>query len=171
MSETSVIRLTASGRSAVAVIGLQGPRAAQFVAACFCSATSSPFRDGQIRYGTWQQARGAAGESVVLTPLSHDYFEIHGHGGVAAVTRIIDSLVELGASHVTMNQWDESLAKAASETWEPLIGEAQSPRGNFRMLPSSSFRSSCSFASKGGSWHSKSVGSFAFADLFFFNRH
>jgi tRNA modification GTPase len=125
MSETSVTRLTASGRSAVAVIGLQGPRAAEFVAACFCGATTSPFQDGQIRYGTWQQAGGAAVESVVLTPLSDDYFEIHGHGGVAAVSRIIDSLVDLGASHVTMNQWDESLANAAGETWEPLIGEAE----------------------------------------------
>ncbi len=125
MSETSVTRLTASGRSAVAVIGLQGPRAAEFVAACFCCATTSPLRVGQIRYGTWQQADGAAGESVVLTPLSDDHFEIHGHGGVAAVSRIIGSLVDLGASHVAINQWEQSLASAAGETWEPLISEAK----------------------------------------------
>ncbi|TWT64882.1 GTPase [Allorhodopirellula solitaria] len=134
MSETCVSRLTAAGRSAVAVIGVCGPRAAVFISACYCAATQTPRRAGQIRYGTWRPQPDAAenetpqqrdGESVVVTPLAADHFEIHGHGGAAAVSRIMDSLVQLGATPVDTAAWKQHVLRCQGEPDETLIVEAE----------------------------------------------
>ena len=45
--------ITGVGRSAIAVIGVQGPMAAESVIRCFRAATDQPLRAGQIRYGSW----------------------------------------------------------------------------------------------------------------------
>lgn len=129
MNETIVTRLTAAGRSAVAVVGLCGPRAEQWIACCFHAATSTPWRAGQIRYGTWlpdphTDAEHGEGESVVLTPLADDHFEIHGHGGAAAVARIINSLATLGATAVDAAEWQRRIDRHHNKPHEPLIAEA-----------------------------------------------
>ncbi len=129
MTPTVVSRLTAAGRSAVAVIGLCGPRAEECIAACFQSATSSRWRVGQVRYGTWRPPHrptgdSIVGESVVLTPIGETHFEIHGHGGAAAVSRIIDSLVQLGATSVDAATWDQQLSGLQHASIEPLLAEA-----------------------------------------------
>lgn len=130
MSETVVTPLTASGRSAVAVVGLCGPQADEWISICFEPATSAPWRAGQIRYGIWRPrpdsntAQGD-GESVVLTPLSDEHFEIHGHGGAAAVSRIIGSLTDLGATPVDAATWRGWLGDARGESDPSLIAEAE----------------------------------------------
>lgn len=129
MSETIVMRLTAAGRSAVAVVGLCGPRAEEWILGCFCAATNKPWRSGQIRYGTWRPGQELAaehtdGESVVLTPIAEGHFEIHGHGGTAAVARIMSSLVHLGATTVDAAAWQRQLSRYQSKPYEPLIAEA-----------------------------------------------
>lgn len=129
MTETIITRLTAAGRSAVAVVGLCGPRADQWISSCFHAATSGPWRSGQIRYGTWRpdhetDTAGCEGESVVLTPMADDHFEIHGHGGAAAVARIMSSLMKLGATSVDSGQWQRHLDRHQNKLHEPLIAEA-----------------------------------------------
>ena len=91
--------LTGVGRSAVAVIGIHGPRAGDAIDQGFSPNTVAPYRAGQIRYGDWR------GESVVVTPLGGELFEIHCHGGPAAASRIIEDLRGFGVQHVRQIQW------------------------------------------------------------------
>ncbi len=97
-STTQCAIITGVGRSAIAVISLRGVNAGGIVAACFESVTKSRFLPSQIRYGLWTGSQESLdGESVVVTPLSENHFEIHCHGGPAATTRIIDDLSACGA--------------------------------------------------------------------------
>lgn len=99
--------LTGAGRSAIAVIELLGPRAEDCLRRCVRLATPGPLLPGQIRYGHWVGATGldapacsddpaVAAESVVVLPHAHDRFEVHCHGGPAAVERLMDDLQTLG---------------------------------------------------------------------------
>lgn len=129
MIETITTQLTAAGRSAVAVVGLCGPRSQEWISGCFDPANSTPWRVGQIRYGTWRPPYELAaeqndGESVVLTPMADGHFEIHGHGGTAAVSRIMSSLVHLGATAVDAATWRRQLNRYQNKLDEPLIAEA-----------------------------------------------
>lgn len=94
--------LTGTGRGAVAVVGLRGGRALEVLSQCFQPATAVKFQSGQIRYGQWigLETKSLAPESVVVTPISDDLFEIHCHGGPAAVSRIISDLQAIGATRV-----------------------------------------------------------------------
>jgi tRNA modification GTPase len=98
-STTQSAIITGVGRSAIAVISLRGVNAGGMVAVCFETTTKCSFLPNQIRYGLWtgpSQER-PNGESVVVTPLNENHFEIHCHGGPAATTRIIDDLCTCGA--------------------------------------------------------------------------
>lgn len=135
MSATYVTRLTGSGRSAVAVVAVLGPEAHCFIADSFAPATRSPYQGGQIRYGIWHAgpertspgsaSDAADGESVVVTPLAEDHFEIHGHGGVVAVERIIASLRCRGAHEVSTLEFLRHAAHRRGEVVELLIEEAE----------------------------------------------
>lgn len=92
--------MTGQGRSAIAVVSLQGQPSAQILAKHFDVATKTPFFPGQIRFGVWRENESEVGESVVVTPVTLDHFEIHCHGGPAAVSRIHDALVRAGAKSV-----------------------------------------------------------------------
>lgn len=134
---TTVCRLTAGGRSAIAVVGLAGPEAADHLGDCFRTVGPAAMQIGQIRYGTWLPT----GESVVVTPIQADRFEIHAHGGSAAVAGITNSLIARGARPGDPLHWGirgkprhsmltgdspgprEERAETA-ETSEPLIAEA-----------------------------------------------
>ncbi len=107
---TQAARLTGHGRSAIAVIGLSGPRAAAILSLCFHGATSAALLPTQIRYGQWRSShadadQGQAGESVVVTPLATDHFEIHCHGGPAAIDNILRELESQGAQIVSHDQF------------------------------------------------------------------
>jgi tRNA modification GTPase len=89
-------QLTGVGRSAIAVIGLAGNGSGIVIEKCFRAATGSPMRRGQIRYGHWQ-----SGESIVLTPIAEHHFEIHCHGGPAAIQAILNDLASAGVEVVS----------------------------------------------------------------------
>ena len=142
-------RLTGIGRSAIAVIELRGNGASKIVTGCFAPATSHAYVAGQIRYGIWTGGADRAttstagsppddpldsanansgqvatteslpGESIVLTPCDNEHFEIHCHGGPAAVSRIEDDLVRWGA----ISSYESSPADSGRESL--LIEEAE----------------------------------------------
>lgn len=105
----------------MAVIALRGERASKLLSSCFHAAGDAVFRPGQIRFGNWQAASQSndssaasvesgdratiAVESVVVTPLADDEFEIHCHGGDAAVARILDDLMGGGAEVIDATDW------------------------------------------------------------------
>ncbi|MCD0463133.1 GTPase [Roseiconus lacunae] len=100
-SSTRCCKLTGAGRSAIAVVMIEGPEATTLLHRCFRTQHTRPITIGEVRYGTWSKTDQAAGESVVLVPLRHDgdgdRFEIHSHGGAAAAQRILDDLQSFGA--------------------------------------------------------------------------
>ncbi len=108
MTSTVATTLTGPGRSAIAVIVVAGDQAANAINQYFRRATPTPMRPGQIRYGTWLSGsksdavnedavnKGVAGESVVVTPVADDQFEVHCHGGQAAISVILSDLQDFG---------------------------------------------------------------------------
>lgn len=112
---TRCARLTGSGTSAIAVIGLSGPRAAEIVASRVRLAADRALRPNQVRYGAWTSSGNdeSVAESVVVSP-SESGFEIHCHGGPAAVQRIIEDMQQAGAEIVDQSTW---------ETDSPLAGD------------------------------------------------
>ena len=84
--------MTAAGRSAVAVARVWGVGCEAVVDACFEPASLHPMRPGQIRYGLWR----STGESVVVTPVGKGDVEVHCHGGIAAIAKVIEDLVAAG---------------------------------------------------------------------------
>ena len=108
LETTTASLLTGAGRSAIAVIAVAGPDAAQVIQQCFTPATRRRFAAGQIRYGVWhgdencesvsggnspeKSVSDAASESVVVVPVTESEFEIHCHGGLAATERILQDL-------------------------------------------------------------------------------
>lgn len=105
---TCAARLTGAGRSAVAVIAVAGPQSGDTLSRLFVPASKTPIAAGQVRFGRWGDAAtshvAVATEDVVLTPLADDSYEIHCHGGAAAITRILDDLRHLGVKIV--DGWD-----------------------------------------------------------------
>jgi tRNA modification GTPase len=107
----SFARLTGPGRSAIAVLMLQGNGAETILQRCFNPVNHAPFEAGQIRYGLWigtgqdapktpetpTKSEEQPAESVVITPAADQKFEIHCHGGPAAIARIETDLRACGA--------------------------------------------------------------------------
>ena len=90
---TKVTRLTAPGRGAVAVIraNMTATAAAEHLDSCFRAANRmlpSQAAIGRILYGLWD------GEDVVVVRISDHEWEIHCHGGDAAVERISRQLTQ-----------------------------------------------------------------------------
>ena len=94
--------LTGRGLGAVAVIGLKGAAADSVLLRCFQPTSSVAFAAGQIRFGKWvgDDLSELAPESVVVPPISAESFEIHCHGGAAAIERIVSDLQALGVQHL-----------------------------------------------------------------------
>jgi len=113
---TTASLLTGVGRSAIAVIAIAGPQASQVVDRCFVPATNRDFATGQIRYGNWcgrddshgekrrKDAVVASAESVVVVPIGDQEFEVHCHGGAAAIERILD---DLRGANVHVVDWQD----------------------------------------------------------------
>ncbi|MGB7324130.1 MAG: GTPase [Rubripirellula sp.] len=127
--QTTVAALiTGVGRSAVAVVALQGPDAAAIIGRCFVPATRGDYCPGQIRYGVWRGLpRGDAvdqtpGESVVVTPIVATNFEIHCHGGRAATMRVLADLATAGATEISSSQYSQqaSPSRVIAEATEVL---------------------------------------------------
>ncbi|MCP4784277.1 MAG: GTP-binding protein [Fuerstiella sp.] len=85
--QTNVTQLTAPGRGAVAVmmLNITGPESSDRFDSCFQAANGmmpSQAAIGRILYGVWDS------EDVVVVRVSDNDWEIHCHGGDAAVERI-----------------------------------------------------------------------------------
>jgi tRNA modification GTPase len=99
--------LTGAGRSAIAVIGIGGPYADGIVSRCLTMATAGRLATGQVRFAAWTGPRGDGGpaESVVITALGEERFEVHCHGGPAATARILEDMQACGAAQVPPGEW------------------------------------------------------------------
>ena len=100
---------------AVAVVAIAGTGSSSALKRCFRPASDRGWSPGEIRFGHWVGTSTDLGaESVVVTPLSDDSFEVHCHGGPAATGRILEDLKTLGVTTVSSDQW-------ASHASEPLL--------------------------------------------------
>lgn len=112
---TTCCLLTATGRSAVAVVLIQGPEAIAAVWATFQPANAHRFKEGQIRYGVWR----STGESVVVSPTRAGEVEVHCHGGVAAARQV---LADLRAAGCVERRSD--FVNSHSAVIHPMVAEA-----------------------------------------------
>ena len=139
----SFARLTGSGRSAIAILALDGADSESIIQRCFQPAIPRPFLPGQIRYGMWvgadpvntldtnhpSSAATGTGESVVVTPGSGHYFEIHCHGGPAAVARIENDLRACGATSAAgTDDWNPSDTPSLIREAEAVLAECTTAR-------------------------------------------
>lgn len=102
---TLVVELTPVGRAAIAVVAVAGLHAAQAIGQDFVPVTPRSVARlpvGKIVLGRWG---GAAGEELIVCRRSEDQFEIHCHGGSAAVAAIIDRLVVNGCQRISWQDW------------------------------------------------------------------
>jgi tRNA modification GTPase len=102
---TIAARLTAPGPSAIATIGIAGPRALALVEGLFVPRAARPLAHrpiDEIAVGRWGSP---VGEEVVVARRAADSLEIHCHGGSVAAQAILDSLAARGATIVDWNCW------------------------------------------------------------------
>ncbi len=99
---TELTLLTPVGRSAVAVVSVEGPRAAALVERHVRPARSDrfPLELDRLVYGTWRSADGSLGEDLIVVRTGVERFEIQGHGGLAAPERLLSDLVRSGGVRV-----------------------------------------------------------------------
>jgi tRNA modification GTPase len=117
---THVIRLTAPGRGAIASVRIEGPRAVEIVGRLLKLPRARRFQDARpndVCYGRWQSAE--SGEEVVVFHRGPSYVEVHCHGGVAAVSAIVESLVQLGCQETDWRHW---LAETGDD---PIVAAAE----------------------------------------------
>lgn len=94
--------LTPAGRGAVATINIQGDL--KLLDACFFPVNKQSAVQqtiNKICYGHWGQEHA---EDVVFVRVQEDMAEIHCHGGMAAVERILQDLENKGVTKVTAKQ-------------------------------------------------------------------
>lgn len=127
---TTCATITGSGRSAIAVVGVRGCEAAEIVSRCFHGVTKGPFSPQGIRYGNWRGVddESTAGESVVVTQLADESFEIHCHGGRAAVARIIEDLAACGAEPISADQWSRAADQLLIHEAKRVLARCLTPR-------------------------------------------
>lgn len=101
----SIARLTPPGRGAVAVVRVEGPRATEVVGACFRSHSGRPLAEIPLERITLGRWGGAEGEELVVCRRSEQCVEVHPHGGLAAVNKVVESLQQLGAAERTWQEW------------------------------------------------------------------
>ena len=118
MTRASV--LTPVGRSAIAVVGVEGPAATAVVDACFLAANGKPFSDqplGAIRFGRWLSQEG---EELVVVRRSEERVEIHCHGGLAAQSAVLASLAEKGVTSGDLSSFDSHRTPLSQAAWHDL---------------------------------------------------
>jgi tRNA modification GTPase len=111
---TVVVELTPTGRGAVAVVLVAGPRALTAVRQIFVPNTAwceSGPTVGRISLGRWGSEQG---EELVVCRRETSQFEIHCHGGPAAVDGVINRLVSAGCRREGWREWLASQATTDS---------------------------------------------------------
>lgn len=100
----SACQLTPSGRGAVATIEIRG--AISVLDQHFCAASGSRLEElaiGRISFGFWGSP--PAREEVVLVRTAMKAAEVHCHGGLAAVDRILRDLTDSGGRLCSPAEW------------------------------------------------------------------
>ncbi|QDT40436.1 tRNA modification GTPase MnmE [Gimesia alba] len=105
-SSCTAALLTPRGRGAVATIRVHGtlPALTHAIDACFSPANRKSLTEqplNRIVYGLWGQTNN---EDLVLCRIEHETVDIHCHGGMAAVERI---LADLQVQGCTIQSWQE----------------------------------------------------------------
>lgn len=109
---TRMCLLTAPGRSALAVLAVEGPRAVEAVTQHFQSANAKPLSSqalNRVIYGHWRD------EDLVVCRTADDAIEIHCHGGSRSSARILQDLAEVGCRQVSPEDWATTHAVNAIE--------------------------------------------------------
>ena len=134
LAVATVTVLTPPGRGAVASLAIAGPGAAGHVSAHFETLAkpsevnsdrapqiaAADFVANRIVVGYWRSHVGR--EQVVVARRASDCFEVHCHGGRAAVEAIAESCVQAGALRQDWQSWiaareSDPLAAAARRLW------------------------------------------------------
>ena len=103
-----VALLTPPGRGALAVVGVAGRAADEFVARLFTPQRGGPLgsrSDGAICFGRWTGTDAGPGEDLVIVRHGSHRVEIHSHGGLAACEAVMVSLEQLGAERQGWPEW------------------------------------------------------------------
>lgn len=103
-------RLTGESPGALGTTAVWGKMASQALSACFVPAGKISLIEAdcsRVLLGRLIQPDNAedAGEDVVVAKISETYFEIHGHGGSAALARTASILTQLGGVALTVDSW------------------------------------------------------------------
>ena len=96
------------GRGALAVVGVAGPGAQEFVARLFSPRGGVSLQDrsaGAIVFGRWSGPADGPVEELIVVRRGVDDIEIHCHGGLAASEAVITSLERLGAVRQAWPEW------------------------------------------------------------------
>ena len=121
-SPTTVSLLTAKGRSAIAVVAIDGVSATEAIDQFFQPAFGDGLAKreiGRVIYGDWHRPDDEhAAEGVVVRRCTADRWEVHSHGGTAAIEAIIDDLTTAGCRRVS---WIE---ETITRSTDPLIAAA-----------------------------------------------
>ena len=99
--------LTPPGRGAIAVVAARGPAALDAVDRAFQAASRRAIRDQplmRIALGAWRDDEASA-EDVVVTRPGDEAVEVHCHGGVAAVERILAAFAQAGSEILPWQDW------------------------------------------------------------------
>ena len=106
MSATYVVQLTGSGRSAVATVMVDGPRAAGYVQTFFQGGGSrDEYEIDKTYFGTWRCDDYE--EELVICRTGPEQIEVHCHGGRLAASHIVGSLEQAGATRLDHEGWLE----------------------------------------------------------------
>jgi tRNA modification GTPase len=102
---TFVVELTPPGRAAVAVVLVDGSGALKAIANYFVPQNGISVEylpTGRIVLGHWG---GTSGEELIVCQRSDNQFEIHCHGGTAAVIAVTNALAREGCVPSTWQDW------------------------------------------------------------------
>jgi tRNA modification GTPase len=121
--DVRVCLLSTTSPAAVATIWIQGSHAAQCLSHFWIGRyPASELVVGRIYYGTWRSADTSetGGESLVITRIAVDAFEVHCHGGKMAASAILADLVETGAARCSPSDYfrqrsSDAISAAATE--------------------------------------------------------
>ncbi len=102
---TLVVELTPAGRGAVAVVLVDGPNSLAAVEQSFVANGKRPLCSAPLQrivVGRWGSS---VGEELVVARRSERQIEVHCHGGVAAVRKIVADLTAAGCQEIAWRDW------------------------------------------------------------------
>ncbi len=120
--------ITSSSRGALAVLRVWGPRSVEVVGAVWRPRRGAGFEVSEVGRPRLGLIGAGLGDEVVATLISRapPRVELHGHGGSAALTLVLDALVAAGATVRPPSDWVRDEAGSALEA-AALVELARAP--------------------------------------------